>query len=166
MNAPASSEESGPLGGVPLAPGVVVAAPVVRWAFSRSAGPGGQNVNKLSTKAELRISLDDLPISHRARQRLRTLAGRRIIGTETWIDEEGRERLRGGEIVLTSETERSQSRNKDECLAKLRELLVQALAEPKVRRKTRPTKASKERRLDGKKRRGEIKRRRSKRPGE
>ena len=58
-----------------LAPGVRVPEGVVRFAFSRSSGPGGQNVNKLSTKAELRVSVTDLPISARAKQRLATLAG-------------------------------------------------------------------------------------------
>ncbi len=141
-----------------LAPGVTVAGAMVRWAFSRSAGPGGQNVNKLSTKAELRIGIDDLPISGRAKARLRTLAGRRVINVEAFNDEEGRPRERGGELILTSESERSQSGNKSECLDKLRALIVQAMAEPKVRRKTKPSRASKERRIDGKKRRGEIKR--------
>lgn len=144
--------------GLALAPGVVVGASAVRWAFSRSAGPGGQNVNKLSTKAELRIDVEAIPISGRARARLRNLAGRRIIGAEMFVDDQGRERVRGGELVLTAETDRSQSGNRQACLAKLRGLLVQAIAEPKVRRKTKPTLASRERRLEGKKRRSDIKR--------
>lgn len=130
-----------------LAPGVRVSPAAVRFAFSRSSGPGGQNVNKLSTKAELRVSLTDLPISARAKERLATLAGRRL--TEA------------GEVLIVSETERSQSANKAECLVKLRELLVQAMHVPKVRRKTKPSKGSKERRLKEKKARGNIKRGRS-----
>lgn len=121
---------------------------MVQFSYSRSSGPGGQNVNKLSTKAELRLRIADLPISHRARERLAGLAGRRL--TEA------------GELIIVSETERSQSANREECLTKLRALLVQAMHEPKVRRKTRPSKGSKERRLREKKSRSEIKRGRTK----
>lgn len=117
---------------------------VVKFSFSRSGGPGGQNVNKVSTKAELRVKLADLPIPGRVKTRLATLAGRRV------NDE--------GELVLVSEAERSQSGNRAECMAKLRELLVQALAEPKIRRKTKPSRGSKERRIREKKSRGDIKR--------
>ena len=143
--------------GVEIAPGIRVSEGLLRWAFSRSGGPGGQNVNKVSTKAELRIGVDDLPVSGRVKSRFRAIAGKRIIGAEEWFDEDNRPRLRGGEIVLTAETERSQGRNKTECLDKLRELLIAALAEPKIRRKTKPSKASKARRVDAKKARGEIK---------
>lgn len=145
-------------GGASVAPGVVVPAGVLRWAFSRSSGPGGQNVNKLSTKAELRVGMEELPLPGRVKGRLRRLAGSKIIGATTQIDEMGRVHDVGGDIVLVSQTERSQSANKAECLEKLRELIVQAQHEPKVRRKTKPTKGSKERRLGEKKRRGEIKR--------
>jgi ribosome-associated protein len=130
-----------------LAPGVAVSPDVVQFSYSRSSGPGGQNVNKLSTKAELRVRVDDLPISHRARGRLAALAGRRLTDA--------------GEVLIVSETERSQSANRAECLSKLRELLVQAMHEPKVRRKTKPSRGSKERRLQEKKSRGQIKRGRS-----
>jgi ribosome-associated protein len=144
--------------GVPIAPGVRVHESVLRFSFARSSGPGGQNVNKLETKAELRVSIDDLPIPGRARGRLRTIAGDRITGAETFLDPDGRSRLRGGELALTSQEHRSQSQNKTACMDKLRELLVAAMAEPKVRRKTRPSRGSIERRLEGKRRRGDIKR--------
>jgi len=146
--------------GANIAPGVSVPGGVLRWAFSRSAGPGGQNVNKLSTKAELRVSLNDLPMRARAISRLRGLAGRRIIGAESVVDAEGRSHAVGGELVLTSESERSQGRNKSECLDKLRELLVEAMAAPKIRRKTRPTRGSVQLRIESKKHRGDIKQRR------
>jgi ribosome-associated protein len=144
--------------GVEIAPGVRAPSAALRFSFARSGGPGGQNVNKLETKAELRIGVDEIPIPGRARARLRADAGDRVVGAETYVDEEGRERVRGGELILTSQTHRSQSRNKDECLEKLREMIVRALVEPKVRRKTRPSRASKERRLNEKKSRGDIKR--------
>lgn len=131
-------------GTLDLAPGVRVPGAAVTVAFSRSGGPGGQNVNKVSTKAELRIRLDEIPISHRARARLAGLAGRRLTDA--------------GELLLVCESERSQSRNRAECFEKLRDLLVQAMAEPKVRRKTRPTRGSVERRIREKKSRSDIKR--------
>ena len=121
-----------------------VAPDVLQFAFSRSAGPGGQNVNKLATKAELRVRLIDLPIPHRALVRLRDLAGSRVTDA--------------GELILVAQSERSQSRNREICLEKLRELLIRALVEPKVRRKTKPTRGSVERRIREKKSRSQIKR--------
>ncbi len=147
-------------GGVELAPGLRVPEGVLRFSFSRSGGPGGQNVNKVATKAELRVSINDLPLSARVRGRLCRLAGKRLVGAETITDDEGRPHLTGGELVLVSESERSQARNRAECLAKLRELLIEAKHVPKVRKPTRPTRGSKERRLTEKKLRGEIKKRR------
>lgn len=155
------SPDSDPVGGEPIAPGIRVPAAALRFAFARSSGPGGQNVNKLSTKAELRVDVDAIPLSSRARNRLRRLAGGRVVNTQTIIDETGREHTVGGELILTSDEHRSQSRNKSECLDRLRELIVAAMAEPKIRRATRPTRGSKERRLSEKKARGEIKRRRT-----
>ncbi len=148
--------------GVEIAPGVRVPEHALRFAFARSGGPGGQNVNKLETKAELRIDVDALPISGRARGRVRALAGDRVLGVETFVDELGISRSRGGELLIVSQEHRSQSQNKGECLRKLRELLIRAIPEPKVRRKTKPTRSSKERRLTEKKSRGDIKRGRGK----
>lgn len=156
-------ERAAPADGVEVAPGVVVPASALRLSYARSSGPGGQNVNKVATKAELRISLADLPISPRARRRLATLAGSRLVGDvggEGAEEGESGEAGGAGEILIASQSERSQSRNRAECMDKLRNLIVRAMAEPKVRRKTRPTRGSVERRLEAKKARGEIKRRR------
>ncbi|MBL8991564.1 MAG: aminoacyl-tRNA hydrolase [Phycisphaerae bacterium] len=136
-----------PGAGVEVAPGRRVPDGVLRFSFSRSGGPGGQNVNKLETRCELRVLLTDLPLSARQRERLALAAGRRVNDA--------------GELLLVSESERSQLRNRQECLSRLRELIIAALPEPKVRRKTKPSRASKARRLDAKKARGEIKRGRS-----
>lgn len=132
--------------GVELAPGVRVPENAVRFSFTSSAGPGGQNVNKRATKAELRLALADLPIPEPARARLAALAGQRL--TEA------------GEILIASDEHRSQGRNRAECLDRLRDLIVRALVAPKKRRPSRPTRGSIERRLDTKRKRSEAKRRR------
>jgi ribosome-associated protein len=120
----------------------------MRFQFARSGGPGGQNVNKLNTKAELWVPLDAIVgLSGRALGRLRTLAGRRLTAA--------------GEIHLTAETERSQESNRAAVLERLRQLLIEAMHEPKPRRRTKPTKGSKRRRLESKKIRSEVKSRRS-----
>jgi ribosome-associated protein len=144
-NAPGFGEpDPAPLGGIEIAPGVRVGGDVLRLSYSRSAGPGGQNVNKLSTKAELRVWLRELPIPHRALARLRAFAGSRVTDA--------------GELLLVAQSERSQTRNREICLEKLRELVVRAMVEPKVRRKTKPSRGSVERRIREKKSRSQVKR--------
>ena len=133
-------------GGVEVAPGVRVAADALRFAFSSSSGPGGQNVNKRATKAELRVRLSDLPIHGEARARLAEQASHLVT-----VD---------GELVIVADEHRSQPRNKDECLDRLRALVVRAMVRPKPRRKTKPSRGSVERRLTEKKVVGERKRRR------
>jgi ribosome-associated protein len=135
--------------GESIAPGVRVDAAALRFAFSRSSGPGGQNVNKRATRAELRIALADIPLDEPALRRLARLAGARLVG------EEGEE-----ELLLASDEHRTQARNKSACLERLRELLVEAMAVPKRRKKTRPTRGSVERRLQSKRERSEKKQRR------
>ncbi len=134
-------------GSVSIAPGVRVPAAALVFTFVSSGGPGGQNVNKRATKAELRVRLDDLGLADDARLRLAGLCGGRL-----------NER---GEILITGDEHRSQGRNKAECLRRLRELIVRACARPKTRRRTRPTRGSVERRLEGKRRRSRTKRTRS-----
>ena len=131
-------------GGTEVAPGVVAPPAALRLQFARSGGPGGQNVNKLNTKAELWVVIDLLTgLTHAARHRLREAAGRRLTAA--------------GEIHLVSETERGQEGNRAAVMERLREMILRARVEPKVRRKTRPSRAAKAKRLDQKKRRGEIK---------
>jgi ribosome-associated protein len=127
-----------------LAPGVTAPSGALRLQYARSSGPGGQNVNKVNTKAELWIGVESLGgLTFNARQRLRHLAGRRL----TLADE----------IHLSSDQERSQVANREAILESLRAMIILAKREPKVRRKTRPTKASKRRRLESKRHRSEIK---------
>ena len=137
---------------IELAPGVFAPDDGVRLQFARSGGPGGQNVNKLNTKAELWVRLDLLRgLSEAATARLRHLAGRRLTAE--------------GEIHLTSESERGQEGNRAQVFERLREMILRAKVEPKARRKTKPSRAARARRLDQKKRRGQVKslRRRSSR---
>ena|SRR5687768_4603074 len=129
---------------IELAPGVFAPDDAVRLQFARSGGPGGQNVNKLNSKAELWVRLTAMRgLSHGALARLRHLAGKRVTAE--------------GEIHLSSETERGQEGNRAAVMDRLREMIVRAKVEPKVRRKTKPSRAAKARRLEQKKRRGEIK---------
>ena len=128
------------LPGIELGPGVWTDREQLRFGFSRSSGPGGQNVNKVNTKTELRVGVTALHgMSDRALGRLRLLAGRRMVDDD---------------LMFTADTERTQESNRRACLEKLRELIVKALVEPKVRRKTKPGRGAKERRLDSKKRQG------------
>lgn len=111
----------------------------------RSPGPGGQNVNKLATACQLRFRLTTTSLlDEGGRERLRRLAGRRLT-----LDDE---------ILIQARRHRTQEANRRDALARLAELIVAAAVRPRVRRKTRPTRGSKERRLAGKKRRQSTKR--------
>lgn len=131
---------------IALAPNVHVPESVLRFTFSRSSGPGGQNVNKLNTRATLVIHLEDLAphLSAPVINRLVSLAGSRF--TES-----------PDRIILSSDTSRSQISNKRDCQSRLRELIVQAVAIPKRRRKTKPSRRAVERRLEKKRQRSEVK---------
>ncbi|MGA2232746.1 MAG: alternative ribosome rescue aminoacyl-tRNA hydrolase ArfB [Tepidisphaeraceae bacterium] len=126
-----------------LAPGVSADPEALRMQFARGGGPGGQNVNKVNTKAELWVTLSGLRgMSATALARLAALAGSQLTAA--------------GEIHITSTRHRTQERNRQDVLEKLREMIVEAQVEPKKRRKTRPTKASRQRRIAAKLHRGRI----------
>jgi ribosome-associated protein len=140
--------EANNLPGIELGPGVWTDRDQLHFGFSRSSGPGGQNVNKVNTKTELRVNIESLHgMSDRARGRLTTLLGSRLTQSR--------------EIVITADGERTQESNRRACLGKLRDFITKALVEPKIRRKTKPSRGAKQRRLEGKKRVSEKKRNRT-----
>src|ERR1700728_1690937 len=119
--------------------------------FVRASGPGGQNVNKLSTAVQLRFDVRHSPsLPGDVRARLERLAGSRL--------------TRDGVLIIIAQRHRTQLRNRQDALERLLDLIRQAAVAPIRRRPTRPTKASRERRIEGKKRRSGIKRLRGGRP--
>ncbi len=117
----------------------------LEYSFVRSSGPGGQNVNKTSTCVQLRfdaMASENLPRD--LKRRLAELAGNQMTSS--------------GEILIESSATRSQKQNRADALERLLDLLKHAAVKPKRRKRTRPTLASKKRRLERKRRRGEIKR--------
>src|SRR6202163_4105243 len=111
--------------------------------FVRASGPGGQNVNKLSTAAQLRFNARGLALPQDAAARLERLAGQRM--------------TKDGVIVIHAQRFRTQERNRADAIDRLVELLREAAIRPVPRRATKPTFGSKQRRLEGKKRRSDIK---------
>lgn len=130
--------------GLLIRPGLVLPERELTVRAVRSSGPGGQNVNRVSTKVELSFDLPgstalDAPVKARLR---RLAAGR--------LDAEGR-------VLVTSQATRSQAQNLEDARDKLKALVLAALVVPKRRRATKPTRASKERRLDSKRRQSQKK---------
>ncbi len=116
----------------------------VQVKFSRSGGPGGQNVNKVETQVEIRIDLQDADwIPSRVLERMRVLYSGKITQSD--------------ELIIVSNRHREQRRNLEDCFEKLQSWLQEASKVPKKRRPTKPTQASKKRRLDQKRKRSAVK---------
>ena len=132
-----------------VTPTLVIPDTDLSFAFVRASGPGGQNVNKVSSAVQLRFDMQgSTALSDAVKSRLRVLAGRRVTDD--------------GAILIIARNQRSQDHNRREALERLAELIQRALVVPKTRRATKPTRASRERRLDTKSRQQQTKQRRKK----
>jgi ribosome-associated protein len=127
-----------------ISPEVVIPDSELALSFVRASGPGGQNVNKVASAVQLRFALHaNTTLDEGVKMRLRALAGRRLTDD--------------GAILIIARNHRTQEQNRREALGRLSDLINRALPAPKVRRATRPTRAARERRLEGKSRNRQTK---------
>ena len=138
---------------IQITPSIAIGEDELEERFVRSSGPGGQNVNKVSSAVQLRFDVRRSPsLPDDVHARLEQLAGRRL--------------TRDGVLVIIAQRHRTQERNRQDARARLIELIERAAVAPIPRRATKPTRGSRERRLESKKRRASIKGLRQARPGE
>jgi len=135
-----------------ITPSLVIEDAEIEERFVRASGPGGQNVNKVATAVQLRFDVSRSSLDSAVRDRLRAIAGSRVTDD--------------GVLVIDARSHRTQSQNREDARERLADLVRRALVAPKRRRKTRPSKGSKERRLESKKRRSDTKRSRGRFRGE
>jgi ribosome-associated protein len=134
-----------------VTPTLAISESELQFEFVRSSGPGGQNVNKVATGVQLRFNVSAAAtLPDDVKQRLKRLAGKRINAE--------------GELIIEARRYRSQEKNRRDAVQRLVALLQRAAEKPKTRKQTRPSSATREKRLADKKRRSEIKRERRGRP--
>lgn len=127
-----------------VGPNITIPREEFEFRFDRSSGPGGQNVNKVNSKATLHWPVTTSPsLPESVRERFLLAYSNRI--------------NKDGQLVVSSQRYRDQAKNVEDCLERVREMVLKAASPPKRRRKTKPTLASKRRRLDAKKRRSQKK---------
>ena len=134
---------------IEITPAFLVDENELRFAFVRASGPGGQNVNKVATAAQLRFDIIHSSLPDDVKERLRLIAGGRITSE--------------GELLIEAKKFRTQEQNREDAIRRFTELLQRAFEKPKKRTKTKPTAASKLKRLQQKKQRGEVKKMRQSR---
>ena len=133
---------------IEIGPSVHVDERELQIDFVRASGPGGQNVNKVATAAQLRFDVNASSLPDDVKKRLVRLAGNRMTNE--------------GVLLIEARRFRTQEQNREDAIQRFVELVRKALVPPKARKKTKPTQASKEERLKDKKQRGDVKRQRQK----
>lgn len=137
---------------IEITPSYSVDESELQLAFVRSSGPGGQNVNKVATAVQLRFDVLHSSLPEDVKGRLKNIAGNKITSD--------------GELLIEARKFRTQEQNREEALKRFVELVQRAFKKPKLRTRTKPTAASREKRLQQKRQRGEIKKIRQSRPDE